>query len=164
MDLRNTVEVKSGLYIVENVMINGKIVPVMRPNPDLTIEEILSRDPYVEMLEKATEEKEYQKALMTQRFVNEYLRSNGLETITERRAKNHKRDILGILTHDYKTELQKIVFEYAKNNNIDLFANQTRKSPIPGIMSANENNIANFLIENYTKNYEEEQRNSRFSK
>ena len=157
MELNNTIEIKSGLYVVEHVILDGKVVPVMRPNPNLTEEEFLSRDPYIEMLEKASEEREFQKTVMTQIFVNEYLKSNGLETITEKRAKEGKRDIIGILTADYIRELQKIVFEYARNNNIDLFANKERQSPIIGVMSTTEKQIANLLVQNYTKNQEEKE-------
>lgn len=164
MNLQNTIEVKSGLYKVESVSIDGKIIDVIRPNPNLTEEEFFSKDPYNEMLEKATEEQEFQKSVMIQRFVNDYLKSNGLETITERRTKNNKKDILGILTGDYKNELQKIVFEYARNNNIDLFANQERKNPIIGIMSPNEKKIADYLIEIYANFHNEEQKESGFTR
>lgn len=164
MELKDKIEVKSGLYVVETAIIDGKSTLVLRPNPNLTEEEFLLKDPYTEILEKASEEQEFQKTVLTQQFVNEYLKSRGLETITERRAKQQKRDILGILTSDYKCELQKIVFEYARENNIDLFPNQTRKNPIIGVLSSNEKNLADFLLANYVKNIEEEQKNTGFSK
>lgn len=164
MKLEDRIEVKSGLYVVESITIDNKVVNVLKPNPNLSDEEFLLRDPYLEMIEKSSEEKNFQKTVMTQRFVNDYLKSKGLETITERRAKSQKRDILGILTLDYKIELQKIVYEYAINNNIDLFPNQDRKGSILGVMSFSEKRIADFLIENYAKHYEEEQQNIGLSK
>ena len=149
MKLSDTIEVKSGLYVTKIVQMNGNPVEVMIPNPNLTDEERLTRDPYIEMVEEASKKEKFTKTVMTQEFVNDYLKAKGLETITERRAKNNKRDILGILTSDYQTELQKIVFEYAQNNGIDLFESQERKNPVLGVMSKKERVVADILVKDY---------------
>ena len=58
---------------------------------------------------------------------------------------------MGILTRDYIVTLQKIVMQYANLRGIDLFQNRERKSPIMGVMSSNEKQIADMLINEYEK-------------
>ena len=151
MELKDSIEVKSGLYEINYANINGRSVQVLVPNPNISDEERLSRDPYYEMLEQASEQQKFAKAVLTQNFVNDYLKRNGLETITKQKAQKGKRDIMGILTRDYIVKLQKIVMQYANLRGIDLFQNRERKSPIMGVMSSNEKQIADMLINEYEK-------------
>lgn len=119
MDLKDTIEVKSGLYITKIVkMPDGKTVTMLQPNPNLTEEEFLSKDPYAELLEETSKKENFDKAVTTQKMVNEYLMSNNRSTITEKRAKEGKRDILGIVTSDYKA--------YNKDDSLEHNSSMTR--------------------------------------
>ncbi len=64
---------------------------------------------------------ENEKVKMTKKYIDNYLKSKGLKTVKERNVEKGLRNILGVMNNDYVIELQKIVFEYAHANNIDLF-------------------------------------------
>ena len=59
MELKDSIEVKSGLYEINYANINGRSVQVLVPNPNISDEERLSRDPYYEMLEQASEQQKF---------------------------------------------------------------------------------------------------------
>ena len=150
MELKDTINVKSGLYIVSNVREHdGSIVEVLRPNPAISEEEFISRDPYAEMLEEASKKEQFDKTVNTQRMVNDYLKSENRPTITEMRAHVGKRDILGILTSDYKAVLQEMVRRYTIEKGINLYNSDQKKSGVMGVLSDKEKQVVDMLLQVY---------------
>lgn len=167
MDLKDTIEVRSGLFIIDYVQNkDGKLVQVLMKNPNISDEEFLLHDPYLEMIEEASKEENFSKAIIIKEMVNDYLKNQNMPTITEMRAKEGKKDIIGIVTTDYRIVLQEMVKKYTDRHNIDLHADSQKKSSLLGILSKREKIIIDMLVEsyqNYKNNQKEEINNTKKS-